>query len=83
LPGARVHKKLSLDYLGQYTASLHRIIDAPFKGELKSQHRRFFHDWDFVEFLDRKWGRELTREALFHIILDIEEKRPTDKKLIR
>jgi len=83
LPSARVHKKLSLDYLGQYTPWLQRFLDAPAQGELKSQHRRFFHDWDFIEFLDRKWGRELTREALFHIILDIEGKRPRDRKLIR
>jgi len=83
LPGARVHRKLSLDNLGQYTSWLQRLIDAPAKGELKSEHRRFFHDWDFIEFLDRKCGRELAREALFHIILDIEDKRPGNRKLIR
>ena len=83
MPSARVHRKLSLDYLGRYTAWLEHFIDIPAKGELKSQHRRFFHDWDFIQFLDRKLGRELAREALLHIILDIEEKRAANTKLIR
>ncbi|MBT9163168.1 MAG: hypothetical protein DDT24_00071 [Chloroflexi bacterium] len=74
MPGTMLHKKLSLNCLGQYTPWLHASIDAPVRGELKSQHRRFFHDWDFVQFLGRKWGRELAREALLHIILDLEEK---------
>ena len=83
MPTARVHKRLSLDFLGQYNDWLQRIIDAPAKGELKSEHRRFFHDWDFIQFLDAKLGRELAREALLHIILDVEEKRAQDRKLVR
>ena len=83
MPTAALHKRLSLDYLGQYTPWLERIIDAPAEGELKSEHRRFFHDWDFIQFLDTKLGRELAREALLHIILDVEERRAQDRKLVR
>jgi len=33
--------------------------------------------------IDSKLGRDIAREALLHIILDIEQFRPIDKKLIK
>jgi len=83
LPGARTHRRESLKHLGQFTPWLQRIIDAPSKGELKSQHRLLFHDWDFVLLIEDKMGRDIAREALLHIILDLEQYREVKKKLIR
>ena len=83
MPGARTHRRESLKHLGQFTPWLQRIIDAPSKGELKSQHRFLFHDLDFVQLIEAKLGRDLAREALLHIILDLEQYREVEKKLLR
>ena len=83
MPNAKIHRKQSLKHLGQFTPWLQRIIDAPSKGELKSWHRVLFHNWDFVQLIEKKLGRDIAREALFHIILDLEEYRPIDRKLIK
>jgi hypothetical protein len=46
-------------------------------------HRLLFHDFKFIKYIERKLGREAAREALLHIIMDIEQYRPRDRKLIK
>lgn len=75
MPLAATHKRTSLYYIGQYTPWLHAIIDAASKGDLKSAHRFLFHDYKFLKLIDDIFGRELAREALLHMILDLEQYR--------
>ncbi len=82
MPSAKTHKTVSLSYLGQYTPWLQHILDFPASGELKSHHRLLFHDLDFILYLEERFGRDIAREALLHIILDIEHYRPIEKKRI-
>ena len=81
MPVAATHKRASLYYIGQYTPWLHRAIDPPnLTRELKAEHRLLFHDFDFIKYIDNKLGRVFAREALLHLIMDLEEKRAQDKK---
>lgn len=84
MPSATTHRKLSMYFIGQYTPWLHHLIDPPaLTKEIKAQHRLLFHDWDFVMYLEKKEGHEVAREALLHIIVDIEQYRATERKLLK
>lgn len=76
MPSAPSHRIASLYYLGQYTPWLQKTIDIASQGELKGAHHLLFHDYPFIQYLDKLAGREIAREALLHIILDVEEYRP-------
>ena len=82
MPSAATHRKVALYYLGYYTPWLQRAIDPPeLTRDLKAEHRLLFHDFDFIKYIDGKLGRELAREALLHVILDLEEHRAEAKKV--
>ena len=82
MPDKRTHKKVCLEWLGHFSEELHSIIDAPAK-KLKSVHRTLFHDWEFVEYVWKKLGKEAAMEVLLHIILDIEQYRPKEEKMVK
>jgi len=82
VPDKRVHRRICLEWLGQYTEELHRIMDAP-ASKLRSVHRTLFHDWDFVEYVWKKLGKKAAMEVLLHITLDLEQYRPEEEKLIK
>jgi len=75
MPLAATHERTSLYYIGQYTPWLQAMIDAASQGDLKSAHRFLFHDYRFLKLIDDTCGRELAREALLHMILDLERYR--------
>jgi hypothetical protein len=76
MPTAATHKKASLHYLGQYTPWLQAAIDAASQGELKSAHRYLYHDVGFLQAVKKAFGEEIGREALLHMVLDLERYRP-------
>ncbi|MEM4975995.1 MAG: hypothetical protein QXT64_01570 [Desulfurococcaceae archaeon] len=78
-----MHRKISLKLLGQYTPWLHRIMDIASQGELKSMHRRLFHDLDFLRYIREAGGEDLATEALLHIIVDLEQYRRREERFIR
>lgn len=80
MPLAAAHKKAALYYVGQYTPWLQAFIDASSKGDLKSAHRFILHDYQTLQFIEKKFGHDIAREALVHMILDLEEYR-TNKLL--
>lgn len=82
MPARRTHERVARELLGSSNPTLHFLIDHPSRGELKTNHRVLFHDWGFIKHLERKLGHEAAREALLHIILDIEQYRPTQRKLV-
>jgi hypothetical protein len=69
MPSNRRHVKAARKDLGYAHEWLHHFMDYPssFYG---SQHRRFFHDVEFVLMLRRLVGNDLAKEALHHILLD-------------
>ena len=76
MPIAKTHKKASVYYLGYYTPWLHHAIDPQnLTQELKAEHRLLFHDFEFIKYIDDKLGRLFAREALLHLILDLEQYR--------
>ncbi|MBA7629279.1 hypothetical protein ES703_36777 [subsurface metagenome] len=46
-------------------------------------HRLIFHDLRALHLIKDLFGEDACREALLHIIMDIEQYRSKDKKLIR
>lgn len=75
MPTAATHKKASLYYAGKYTPWLQQMIDAGAHGDLKSAHRFIFHDYATLQFIKSQFGHDMAREALVHIILDLEQYR--------
>lgn len=73
MPLAATHRKSCLYYIGQYTPWLQAMIDSASKGELKSAHRYLYHDFSFLKMVDDMFGRQIGREALLHMILDLEQ----------
>ena len=80
MPIAATHKKASLYYIAQYTPWLQKMIDAGAHGELKGNHRYIFHDYATLKFINAEFGADMAREALVHIILDLEQYR--EKKIL-
>ena len=81
MPNRRTHERVARQLLGQCNPSIHFLLDHPSTGELKSVHQVLFHDWQFINYIERKLGHEVAREALLHVIMDIEKFRPS--KVIR
>lgn len=82
MPSRRTHERVAKELLGSFNPSLHFLIDLPSGEELKSTHRLLFHDIEFLKYIEKKLGHEVAREALLHIIMDIEQYKPKNKKLI-
>jgi len=59
------------------------MLDAPSRGGFEVYYRLLRHNLEFVQLIESKFGRDLAREALFHIILDLEQYRKKGRKLIR
>ena len=75
MPNAAAHKRAAEYYIGQYHTWVQTFIDAGSKGDLKSAHRFIFHDYQTLQFLEKEFGHDIAREALVHIILDLEQYR--------
>lgn len=82
MPNAKTHKIYSLEYLGQYTPFLHKLMDAPAK-EMRHTHRALFHDVSFLNYLEKELGEDARLEALLHIIVDLESIKPESERKVR